>query len=1148
MKKKSCLLLIILLFSFLNTRIAFSKLYINEIFATNASADLNKTFYNYLNWIEIYNSDSVNNVGGIFYLSDDPLNLTKWQFPATVRFYSLRYYTVFTDGDNVPGATNFKLNPDGGTVILSNSSGVIIDELDYGVQYSNISYGRYPDGSSSLFYFLTPTRSSANSSNISSIASDDVIFLTKGGYYSSSINLELTGNFINGGIYYSTDGTEPDTNSTKYSKPIKLTTTSVIRARIIEKGNVPGNIITQTYFIHSRVPDLPVVSLVTAPNNLWDDQIGIYVVGTNGIAGNCYGLANWNQDWERSANIEVYNGTKSQVINQIAGIKISGACSRTFAEKSLSVYAKKKYGVGKLKYKFFKSKSIYAFDEIYLRNSGNDWNNTMFRDNMIQTLTDGQMHLDHQANQPAVIYINGVYWGILNIYEKSNEKLVEETYGIDESNINYCELNAIPDIGSADGYKSMIGYASTHNLADPAAYKYMSGQMDIDEYIDYMITEIYVDNTDWPGNNLKYWSTINPVSKWRWVLFDTDFGFGLYSTGYDYNTLTFALDSTFTDPYYWPNPSWSTLLFRSLMKSNEFKKKFISRFYAHINTTFDPNRISKIIDSLKNDIASEMPYHFQKWGSDINTWNSNINNMKNFANQRPAYMLQFLKDYFVLNDNAVISVKTNKQNAAKILVNNVPSVDSVFKGYFPIGFPYTIEVQPTLGFKFDSLKLNNNGLKKYSFFNFGSNWKYQDSVAGTGSDWITNNFNDSLWKSGNGQLGYGDGDETTIISFGPDSAKKYISAYFRKTFSYDGSHLDSLNYSILIDDGAVVYLNDSELDRFNMPSGIISYNTLASANLGDNLIYNSKISPSLLLKGNNLIAVEVHQVLATSSDLSFDMSLTGQSVLDSQRFVYFQPVITDTLRNNINFIAYFDNSAKPEIGKIVINEINSDNSTFADEFGNKNDWFEIVDTDKDSVDIAGLYFSNDLQFKLKSQVPYGSPSITTLAPGEHKVLWADEQPSNGPLHLNFKISKSGAQLSVVQNVENIYFTLDSSIFGPLDGFHTWGRIPDETGKLMLNIPTPGTINIESHEEIGKPDFQLSEVIIFITDSKMLNINFVNFETPANAKIYDILGRKRMETRLTGSINKFDVGYLNTGIYIVKIYTKNKNYSRKILIK
>ncbi len=1149
MKRVFCFLLIILLFSFINIRKAFSKLYINEIFATNASADLNGTYFNYLNWIEIYNSDAVNNVTGTFYLSDDPQNLMKWQFPTSVKFYANNYYIVYTESDNTNIYTNFKLNPDGGTVILSNSSGVIIDELYYGKQYLNVSYGRYPDGTSSLYYLLTPTRNSTNTSNVASLASNDVVFSTKGGYYSSSINLELTGDYKNGGIYYSTDGTEPNINSIKYSGSINLSTTTVIRARIIESGKVPGNIITQTYFINIRKPGLPVISLVTAPKNLWDNQIGIYVAGTNGITKYCSGgPVNWNQDWERSANIEVYDEAKDQVINQIAGIKISGACSRTFAQKSLSVLAKQKYGTGKLKYKFFKSKSIYSFDEIYLRNSGNDWNYTMFRDNMIQTLTDGQMHLDHQANQPAVIYINGVYWGILNIYEKSNEKLVEENYGIDESNLDYCELNAVPDVGSADGFVSMINYASTHNLADSASYKIISDQMDIDEYIDYMITEIYVNNTDWPGNNLKYWRTINPQSKWRWVLFDTDFGFGLYNTGYDANTLTFALDSTYTDPSYWPNPAWSTLLFRSLIKNDEFKKKFIGRFYAHINSTFNPNRVNKIIDSMKNNIASEMPYHIQKWGSDINTWNSNVDNMKNFAIQRPAYMRQFLKDYFGLNDEAEITVKSNRKNAGVILLNNVPSTDSVSKDSFPTGFPYTLQVQPLLGFKFDSLKSKNNDIKIYSLFNFGSNWKYQDSVAGTPSDWITNSFNDSLWKSGYGQLGYGDGDETTVISYGSDPNNKFISAYFRKTFTYDGSHLDSLSFSILVDDGAVVYLNGTELSRFNMPDGIISSNTLASANLGDNLIYNYKINPSLLVLGNNLIAVEVHQVLPTSSDLSFDMSLTGQSLLDSQQFSYFQPLVTDTLRNDINYTAYFDTTAIPKIDKIVINEIDSHNTTYTDEFGDVNDWFEIVNTDKDSVDLAGLYFSDALQFKLKTQIPYGFPDVTSVAPGEHKVLWADEEPSKGPLHLNFKLSKNGEQLSIVQIVENNLFTLDSAIYGPLDATHTWGRIPDETGSFILNIPTPGAINIQSTDEIVKPALQESEVFIFVSNSKMLNINFVNIKTPAIAFIFDILGRKRIESKLNSSDNKLDIGSLNTGIYIVKIYSGNKDYSRKIFIR
>jgi hypothetical protein len=259
-------------------------------------------------------------------------------------------------------------------------------------------------------------------------------------------------------------------------------------------------------------------------------------------------------------------------------------------------------------------------------------------------------------------------------------------------------------------------------------------------------------------------------------------------------------------------------------------------------------------------------------------------------------------------------------------------------------------------------------------------------------------------------------------------------------------------------------------------------------------------------------------------------------------------MVTDTLRNNINYFTFFDTTLIPKIDKIVINEIDSRNTTYADEFGELNDWFEIVNTDKDSVDIAGLYFSDALQFKLKSQIPYGFSSITSLAPGEHKILWADEEPSKGPLHLNFKLSKNGEQLAIVQVIENNLFTLDSSIYGPLEASHTWGRIPDVTGTFQLNIPTPGTINIKSTDEIVKSTVQEPEVLIFITNSKMLNINFVNVRTPAIALIFDILGRKRMELKLTNSLNKVYAGNLNNGIYIVKIYSGDKDYSKKIFIR
>jgi hypothetical protein len=156
----------------------------------------------------------------------------------------------------------------------------------------------------------------------------------------------------------------------------------------------------------------------------------------------------------------------------------------------------------------------------------------------------------------------------------------------------------------------------------------------------------------------------------------------------------------------------------------------------------------------------------------------------------------------------------------------------------------------------------------------GSTWKYLDNGSNQGTAWRATAFNDSAWKSGAAQLGYGDGDEATVIGYGSDSSNKFLTSYFRKSFNVsDPASIAALNLNLLRDDGAVVYLNGTEIFRSNMPSGTIAYNTPADEAIEDETYYTASIDPSRLVAGSNVLAVEVHQADAASSDVSFDLSL-----------------------------------------------------------------------------------------------------------------------------------------------------------------------------------------------------------------------------------------------------------------------------------
>ncbi|HEX8524410.1 MAG TPA: NPCBM/NEW2 domain-containing protein [Tepidisphaeraceae bacterium] len=173
----------------------------------------------------------------------------------------------------------------------------------------------------------------------------------------------------------------------------------------------------------------------------------------------------------------------------------------------------------------------------------------------------------------------------------------------------------------------------------------------------------------------------------------------------------------------------------------------------------------------------------------------------------------------------------------------------------------------------------------------GSVWKYLDNGSDQGTGWRATSFDDSTWKSGAAQLGYGDGDEATVVSYGSNSNLKYVTTYFRKSFAItDPTKVTALALRLMRDDGAVVYLNGTEVYRNNMPTGTIGYMTFASTAVEESTYYSANISPSLLVAGANVITVEIHQSDRTSSDISFDLELKATLAAGATTAATTQPV------------------------------------------------------------------------------------------------------------------------------------------------------------------------------------------------------------------------------------------------------------------
>lgn len=601
--------------------------------------------------------------------------------------------------------TNFSLN-ENEPVILSNAAGNIIDQLEPGFIPLDSSFGRQPDGSDNL-YFLSITTPDSTNNNVQ--ASQDFAsppnFFIDGGIFSNSVDLHFVNIPTGAVIYYTIDGSEPNPDSTdtfEYSElnpvPITIDTTTVIRAQTHQTGYLPSKIISNTYLIAEN-HTLPVISLTTDPYNLWDYYEGIYAKGPNAGSGFPYLRANFWQDWERPVHIELFEPDGSLGFKMDGGIKIFGYFSRGHNQKSLAVFARSKYGTNMIPYKFFVDKPFTEYKNIVFRNSGGDWMRSMMRDGLMQSLLKNT-GLSYQSYRPVVIYLNGVYWGIQNIRQKINEHFFAETFGVDPDNIDLLEENRQVLYGTVTAYSQFMDFIDTHDLSIQANYEQLHTMMDVDNYISYQVAEILFCNTDWPGRNIKYWRERTPDAKWCWQIFDLDLGLGLLNSA-DHNTLAFALQEN--GPYY-PNPDWSTYLFRRMIENDQFVQDLVNRFADFMNSIFDPVYLEAKIDSNYAYLETEMVRHFNRWEYDnynFDNWFSNEHLvMAYFARDRKAYMTQYIMQQFAIPGIFELNVSMLPEEGGTISVNSLNITDPIWSGDYFDNIPVTLTATAKPGYTF----------------------------------------------------------------------------------------------------------------------------------------------------------------------------------------------------------------------------------------------------------------------------------------------------------------------------------------------------------------------------------------------------------------------------------------------------------------
>ena len=519
------------------------------------------------------------------------------------------------------------------------------------------------------------------------------------GFYSDSLKITIQTFPDTLKAYYTLDGSVPDTTDLVWQDSLIIYETKVLRVATFSPDFLDTNLVYRTYFLDEGT-ELPVFSITTDPDNLFSDERGIYVEGTNGIPGYCSSSPrNWNQDWERPARLELFEKNREKGFAVNAGIKIGGGCTRIYDQKSLDIYFRSDYGTSKLDYQVFDDKPITSFDRLALRSGGQAWYRAMIRNASTQAMVRSRMDLGYQAFKPVAVFINGEYWGIHMLREKQNEDFIESNYGFNENELDILTGNARVKEGSADHYEAMLDFIRENDITIPENFDWVSEQMDIDQYIDYQIAQIYWANGDWPANNIIFWRPQTPDGKWKWLLYDVDMSMGSHSRG-TYNTnMLQKLTSTSGTNY--ENPTWATFLFRSLIKNQDFKNKFIQRYSMHMHTTFQPSRMMSFIDSTAALIESEIPRHKARWSESLKygTWEKHLGIIEEFIKERPRVARLNLYQFFNLIRLNSVEAKVEPSEAGQVFIEGIRSDELEF-GLIYNSIPANVKAVANPGYTF----------------------------------------------------------------------------------------------------------------------------------------------------------------------------------------------------------------------------------------------------------------------------------------------------------------------------------------------------------------------------------------------------------------------------------------------------------------
>lgn len=1025
----------------------------------------------------------------------------------------------------------FKVNAKSETIYLFQGN-IIIDSISMEDLPQDVSIGRPRNDIKKVVYFSNPTAGKENpiSTSVAKTLSKPLASM-QSGVYKHKIEIALFSPDAGVTIFYTTDGSVPTEDSQRYTGEIPVAANTNIRCRAYKQGYIPSEIVTYSYIFFQRTHRLPVVSVTFKHENFFDWETGIYELGPNAESWQPNFGANFWQDWERPCHVEVFNPDGSTAFSHNLGVKIAGNWSRANPQKSLKFYARDKYGDEAIEYQIFKDKPIYSFQSFILRNSGNDYCNSQMRDGTIQSLCRN-MGLDYQAYQPAVVYLNGEYWGILNFREKINKDFIAGNHNLPLETFAILNIINEPVYGDIQNFRDLYNFMEQNDLSIPANYDRVKQDLDIDNYIKYNVVEMFAVNEDWPGNNMKAWREYGSEGKWRYILYDLDFGFGIWEyEKISRNMLTFALMND--NSIGWPNPPWSTLMLRKLTENQEFNALFLNHVADRLNTTFHPDSITNHIDSIKNLIVNELSFHAQRWGANEEVMKANIEAMKVFGTYRGEYMRQHFEEYFNTGGSYTLSVTSTHSNPGRIHVNTIDITSLPWEGKYFNNNTITLTAIPAPGYTFvgwqgavvsanPTISLTPSSYTSvHAVFSFSQAEVPQIVISEI-------NYNSAA------NLNTGDWIELFNQSLNPQdiSGWRIATKSPNKEFVFpQGTILSAQSYCIV----------SSSISDFNSVYPLATYMRFSNESFSlatsqeTIMVYDSRG-----FKIQELSYTDQMPYPKKCDGYGYTLASGDENQISQNPYQWRSATYTGTPGSPNNPIVR--NSAYANIHISEVMHSNHDNAKCGD-------WIELYNSGNSLVDVSGWV----LRDRNNSIAIFSEP---TVIPSKSYVVFCEEPqkfssvyPAIPCIPINIGFKSSGDFIRLADEYEFIIDSVEYTVFSDI-GVITNGtsrtlirEFPDNTWKYSILGGTPQAANKAAHVAIS----EVSESLQYIYPNPCSNFISVQIPELHQLTLFTLSGQEVLNIQHNCNQN-ISVSHIQKGTYIAEIRTKQDVYYQLIIKK